>query len=174
MKNSSFSKLSSLFAIAVSSLTALSAPACETNFKVVGSSSLNVWFWHIYDIELKTADGVYRLEQYPLELELTYKRGIDKDDLVKETEKQWQRFELEAQIQERWLATLSEIWPDVEENDRIRFRMCEDQKTQFFFNDQPIGEIEEQQFGKFFSLIWLDSNGPYPKLTKQLLGQSTK
>lgn len=149
-----------------------SALACGQDFKKVGGSSLNVWFWHVYDIELKTADGIYKPEQYPLELELTYKRDIDKDDLVKETQSQWERFDLDSETQDRWLATLSEIWPNVEENDQIRFTVCEDQKTQFFFNGQPIGEIADIEFGKFFSLIWLDSKGPFPKLTSQLIGQT--
>ena len=145
--------------------------ACEGNFKLVGSSNFSVWFWDVYDIELKTPDGKYLLGRYPLELELTYKRDIDKEDLVSETKNQWERYNIDKTIEANWLSLLSEIWPNVSENDRIRFRVCEDFKTQFFFNDAPIGEIIDRDFASYFSLIWLDPKGPYPKQVKRLTGQ---
>ena len=145
--------------------------ACDKGLQVVGKSSFSVWFWDVYDIELRTENGSYFEGNYPLELELTYKRDIDKEDLVSETQNQWQRFELEPVDEKRWLNTLSSIWPNVKKNDRITFRVCEDGMTQFFFNGESIGKIQDREFSRYFSMIWLDSKGPYPKQTLQLIGK---
>lgn len=171
MQKSQLTKILFLLSIIFAGSSSRFVLACESEFKLVGSSSFSVWFWDVYDIELKTPDGNYLLGKYPLELELTYKRNIDKEDLISETKNQWERYKLDKNAEEIWLAKLSEIWPSVNENDRIRFRVCEDSKTQFFFNDAPIGEIVDRDFASYFSLIWLDPKGPYPKQVKRLTGQ---
>jgi hypothetical protein len=163
-----------LVVIAVSFWLSPVANACEGSLKMVGSSSFSVWFWDVYDIELKTTNGTYQEKQYPLELELTYKRDIEKDDLVLETKNQWERFNLDPNDKSRWLDELGSIWPNVKENDRITFRICKSGKTHFYYNDKSIGEIDDLEFGKYFSQIWLNTNGAYPKQTRKLLGLSNK
>jgi hypothetical protein len=171
MNNNQLAKIFIPLALILASLNSWAAIACEGDYKRVGVSSFSVWFWDVYDIELKTPDGKYQPGKYPLELALTYKRDIDKDDLVSETKNQWQRFNLDPATETLWLAKLSEIWPDVKENDRITFRVCEDNKTQFFFNDKAVGAVTDENFANYFSMIWLDPKGPYPKQVKRLTGQ---
>ncbi len=161
----------SLLALPATNITA--SQACDGDYKLIGSSSFSVWFWDVYEIELKTQDGSYTLGHFPLELALTYKRDIDKEDLIAETKNQWERYQLDPEIESQWLAQLDKIWPSVKENDRIAFRICDSQLTKFYFNDKPIGEVSDKDFAKYFSLIWLDPNGPYPKQVKRLTGNSS-
>jgi len=159
--------------IAVHSSLAYGADSCDSPPKLVGSSSLKVWLWDIYDVELKTADGTYQRGSYPLELEVTYKRAFSKKHLLSETEKQWQRFDIESEQEQRWLQSLASFWPDINKKDRVRFRVCADRTTAFYYNDLPIGRIDDLMFGEYFSLIWLDPDGPYPEMTRELTAQSS-
>ena len=136
----------------------------------VGRSSFSVWFWDIYDIELKTPNGIYVAGKYPLTLELTYKREISRIDLVEETLKQWQRFELSENNKKNWAKLLLDIWPNVKAEDKISFYIDNTKVTHFYFNQQFIGKISQADFSEAFSLIWLDQNGPYPEMTRELIG----
>ena len=158
--------------IAVKSHLVYAADACETPPLLVGSSSLKVWLWDVYDVELKTTDGAYQRGIYPLQLEVTYKRTFSKKDLLSETQKQWQRFDLDAQQEQRWLQELNVFWPDISKQDRLRFQICADQTSRFFYNDRAIGRIEDPMFGDYFSLIWLDLDGPFPDMTRELIAQN--
>lgn len=136
----------------------------------VGRSSFSVWFWDVYDIELKTPNGIYVAGKYPLTLELTYKREISRIDLVEETLKQWQRFELSENNKKNWAKLLLDIWPNVKAEDKISFYIDNTKVTYFYFNQQFIGKISQADFSEAFSLIWLDQNGPYPEMTRELIG----
>jgi hypothetical protein len=158
--------------IAAYSGLAYGTDSCESPPKLVGSSSLKVWLWDIYDVNLKTADGTYQRGSYPLQLEVTYKRAFSKKHLISETQKQWQRFDIEPAQEQRWLESLASFWPDINKKDRLRFQVCADQTTKFYHNDIPIGRIDDPMFGEYFSLIWLDLEGPYPDMTRQLTAQT--
>ena len=77
-------------------ISANELPIKELN--VVGRSSFSVWFWDIYDIELRTPSGTYEAGSFPLSLELTYKREISNVELVDETVNQWERFNIRKKI----------------------------------------------------------------------------
>ncbi len=64
------------------------------DLNLVGRSNFSVWFWDIYDIELKTPSGTYEEGKRPLSLELTYKRAISNIELVDETLTQLKRFNI--------------------------------------------------------------------------------
>ena len=170
MRNITLNRLVAIL-IAVYGSLAYAANACKSPPELVGSSSLKVWLWDIYDVELKTADGTFQQGSYPLQLEVTYKRAFSKKHLLSETQKQWQRFNIEPEQEQRWLQSLDSFWPSINKKDRIRFQICADQTTRFFYNDLPIGRIDDPMFGDYFSLIWLDLDGPYPEMTRQLTAQ---
>ncbi len=140
------------------------------SYLLVGKSSFSVLFWDVYDIQLKTPSGIYQSGEAPLILELTYKREISKEDLVAETLKQWKRFELDKKQKQQWAEDLLNIWPNVNEGDEIAFHIDEKRYTQFYYNSKLIGVIPDPLFSEAFSAIWLDADGPYPKMTKQLIG----
>jgi len=165
--------LVSLFLL--SSITKTSEPATtlpETvELPLVGSSSLSVWFFDVYDITLKAPNGIYTAGHFPLNIELIYKRDITAKQLVSETVKQWKRFNLDESDVEAWAELLAKLWPDVKSDDIISFYVDQQKNTYFYFNEEFIGEIKQQGFADAFVCIWLDENGPYPKMTKELIGQ---
>jgi hypothetical protein len=140
--------------------------------ELVGSSTFSVLLWDIYDVSLYTANGDYVIGQVPITIELNYLRDIKRRDLIAETKSQWERFELEALDKKRWLEQLKKIWPNVKEQDTIAFQIDDQHDTRFYFNNAFIGKIEGKKFSYAFSMIWLDSNGPYPKMTRQLIGRN--
>ncbi|MFT5521871.1 MAG: hypothetical protein ACI9IA_002477 [Enterobacterales bacterium] len=142
----------------------------QEKLELVGESKLSFLFWDIYDIKLFAKAGKYIDKQLPIRLELKYQREISSEELVDETNKQWERFELDIERKKDWLNQLKDIWPNVKESDIISFHIDSQNHTWFYFNKNFIGKIEDQEFSRHFSLIWLDINGAYPKITKQLLG----
>lgn len=141
------------------------------DYLAVGQSSLSVLFWDVYDIQLKTPKGRFEYGQFPLILELTYKREITKQQLVAETLKQWKRFSIEENQKQQWAEKLLAIWPDVIDGDNISFHVDDSYTTFFYHNKIFIGEISSARFSTQFLAIWLAPNGPYPKLTKELIGK---
>jgi hypothetical protein len=142
------------------------------DLNVVGRSNFSVWFWDIYDIELKTPSGTYEEGKRPLSLELTYKRVISNVELVDETLTQLKRFNISEEQKKNWAKQLLEIWPSVKPDDKITFYIDTKHVTYFYFNKQFIGEIKQADFSDTFSSIWLDPAGPYPNMTKKLINSS--
>ena len=141
--------------------------------ELVGQSVFSVLFWDIYEISLYSLHGEYSPGQVPLALELTYMRAISSQDLIEETEKQWRRFDLEDADKKRWLEKLELIWPDVKKSDTITFHVSDKNDTTFYLNNTFIGKVEGENFAQAFTMIWLDTSGPFPKMTRQLIGGTT-
>ncbi len=146
--------------------------SAQNDLTVVGRSNFSVWFWDIYDIELKTPSGIYEAGKFPLSLELTYKREISNVELVDETVNQWERFNISENQKKNWAKQLLAIWPSVKPADKITFYIDNEKITYFYFNDQFIGKIDQTGFSDAFASIWLGLNGPYPEMTKKLIGST--
>lgn len=141
-----------------------------TDLKLVGSANLSVWWWDIYNAELYNSEGMYRSNQGPLVLKITYQREIQNDDLLEETAKQWQRFSIPQNKINSWLEQVAPMWPNVAENDTITFYIDNQKHGHFFFNEEFMGSIPDPEFSEHFVNIWLAANGPYPKMTQELTG----
>ena len=145
-------------------------PVISGEQKLVGKYYFSYLFWDIYDVELYTSSGRYSANVSPLSLNFIYKINISSESFVSETEQQWKRFTLSESQKTAWLKRLSKILPDVIENDRVSFQINQSGETLFFHNKKIIGKIEEKSFGKAFVAIWLGKDGPYPDMTKALIG----
>jgi hypothetical protein len=64
---------------------------------------------------------------------------------------------------------LEKIWPDIKEGDSLSLYVSNNKST-FYFNNDLIGEIEQQEFSQLFLDIWLSKNTSEPKLRLELLG----
>jgi len=148
------------------------ALAQTTELQKVGEAHLKVLFWPVYDSRLFTADGSYQPGQSPLRLEIQYLRNIESKDLVERTAAEWQAQQLSHPKQQQWLDTLSQIWPDVAENDVITLELRENQHSHFYVNNTWVGSIEDPAFGQQFLDIWLSPQTTRPAIRQQLLGQS--
>ncbi len=147
-------------------------PTLPQNFKVIGQTRFSVWFWDIYDVTLKNITGQYQKKGYPIILQLDYLRDIKSKELIEETQKQWQRFDIDQAQQTDWLAQLTKIWPDIQQGDSIQFYIDENGDGHFFHNQQLSGSIKDSEFSYHFLNIWVSPDSAYPKMTKKLIGQT--
>ncbi|MGR5541422.1 chalcone isomerase family protein, partial [Vibrio campbellii] len=79
-------------------------------WKRVGSADLDWLFFDVYQSNLFTPDGQYRLSHdvspHPLALTIIYERSITSSQLVEATQDQWQKMGFKPVQFEEWLAQL--------------------------------------------------------------------
>lgn len=139
----------------------------------VGSARLKVLWFEIYDAQLFNVGGRYEGIEGPMLLQLTYKRYISKDALVKETGKQLAASyrNRQAELATR-LSELDAIWRDVREGESISFFLDAQSFGHFYLNQEYIGSIRDRAFSTAFINIWLAKDSDYPKMSRQLRGES--
>ena len=149
--------------------------ACPVEeLKSVGSATLKVFFWTIYSSTLYTADGSYSGIEPDLALQIVYRRSISKNELLDRTEKEWQKSFPSHKSQQIWLSRLEKIWPDVQRDDVIVLRVNRNFDSDFYFNDEFIGAIEDREFTEQFLSLWLSDKSSYPKIRNILIGRSKR
>ncbi len=141
------------------------------DLKEVGKTEMNWLFWKLYDIRLLSADGQYQPQKYPIAIAIRYARDISADQLVSSTIDEWSRQQIDWK--NSWQDALSTIWPDVAEGDEIILRVDQNLRSQFYFNDQNIGTIEDEHFAPAFLSIWLSDNTLKPELRNRLINRIT-
>ncbi|TRX55052.1 chalcone isomerase family protein [Thalassomonas sp. M1454] len=142
----------------------------EYQFTKVGEAELSVLFWSIYNSTLYSLDGSFNENQRPLKLEINYFRDIEAADLISKTAEEWMQQGLNHHNQELWLQQLTNIWPNIKEDDTLTFIVDEHNNSYFLFNKQNIGHINDQEFANHFLAIWLSEKTSRPKLRTKLLG----
>lgn len=163
------------------SLTVFAPTAHATDWlswRKVGSAALTWGPFTVYTSELRTPDGLYHGTEQNQVLIITYKRDIDRDDLVEATRDQWQAqgiLQREPQS-ESWLRMLTSLWPDVTAGTQLAF-VLNDKQGQFWYRASalqktftPLGGVQSQAFSTHFLAIWLDPRTQYPELRQQLIG----
>lgn len=141
------------------------------NFKLVGEAKLEILFWDIYHSRLYSRDGEYLANRYPLALEIEYLRDISAEDLVKRSVKEWKKIGIPATTYQPWLTPMAELWPEIKRGDTLLLVVDNQQRNQFYFNNQLLGGIADHNFGATFLAIWLDDNASFPKLRRKLTGK---
>lgn len=161
-----------------------STPTSQDNqnwdgWKTVGKSSLSWFVFDIYRSELKTPDGIYEettdVSPHPMALLISYLRDISKQQLLDATQEQWQHLGYSSVQQEKWIATLSGILPNVSKGERLIY-ISDGASGQFHFYDVAnqtthLGDITNEQLNDAFLSIWFSPDTEYPKHRKQLLGK---
>ena len=140
---------------------------------MVGQAKLKVLVWEVYDSALFTPSGTWQ-GHAPYQLSLTYLRDIPASKLVEETGKAWQKQGRNHPKLNEWLALLGELWPDITKGDNLVFGLNASGDSVFWFNDSPIGGIDDRDFGPLFGGIWLAPDTPRPELRAQLIGPASK
>lgn len=138
--------------------------------KPVGKTRLKVWFWDVYDAELRTETGAFsNAEQRALQL--SYLRDIKAKDLVDTTAEEWQRLDIAiTDNHQQWLNRLTQIWPNVSKGDCITLVETAAGHAQFFGPEGELGVIESAQFTRDFLAIWLDENSRFKSARNELIG----
>jgi hypothetical protein len=147
------------------------------NLNKVGEGDMNYLFWTIYraelfnNVPLLTGQQVTDAVDDPHQaLRITYYKPISKQALIDATEDQWQLLGFDQQAILPWLASLEQIWPDVEPGDRLTLLVLPAQRSEFYLADRLIGTIQDQAFGDAFLAIWLSEQTSEPRLREKLLG----
>lgn len=151
--------------------SAASPPSPLNGLEKVGEARLSVWFWSIYDSALYTQSGTYQKGQFPQALKIDYLRDIEADELLEQTEEEWQKLGESSEQYSPWLSSLSSIWPDIKEGDQLLLLVDAEQISHFYFNGEPVGQIKDAAFGSAFLRIWLDPQCSYPKVRRKLIGE---
>ena len=149
------------------------AAAANTPLEKCGEAKLTVLFWDIYESSLYTPEGRYTPGIRPLRLEIKYLRDIKAQDLIEQTAKEWRAQGLDDPRHVQWLADLAALWPDVSGNDVITLTIDEASHAHFSFNGRSVGSIEEPDFARDFSGIWLSPLTTRPKIRAALIGSDT-
>lgn len=145
----------------------------------VGSGEMRWFGMEVYDARLLNGSGRFVDVGIdgPMALEITYRRSIPRDRLVKTTEREWNRLERELGLPEQstvqgWLQQLTAIWPDVGPGDRILAISEPGAATRFYGNAGFLGAIDDPAFGAAFLGIWLHPNTRAADLRTALIGES--
>ncbi|WP_062265251.1 chalcone isomerase family protein [Endozoicomonas arenosclerae] len=150
-------------------IESFASSAVWDRWKTVGESQLTWGFWVIYDSELRTPEGIYSPEQSQLALKITYRRNIDKDDLLQATDDQWKHLGIKENRREIWLSELAGIWPDIRKGDHLLF-VLNNGEGFFYQAGKLLGSSIENEHAKAFVDIWLSDETAYPGLRDQLTG----
>jgi|SRR5471030_32462 len=145
----------------------------------VGHATLTWGPFDVYHSQLFTPEGKYRAAQWPQALAIEYLRSIDRKELVKATDEQWEKLGLLPQAQQNgWAAQVEKIWPDVTDGSQITF-LADADGGQFYYRaahsvlTEPVGEHFTPAFRDAFLAIWLSPTTQYPDLRKALIGETT-
>lgn len=146
------------------------------HWRQVGHATLSWGPFDVYDSQLLTPEGHYQAQKWPQALVIDYLRSIDREELTKATEEQWQALGLLEQARENdWLNSVEKIWPDVSNGSEIVFLATEN-GGQFYSRapnsvlTQTIGEPFSPAFRDAFLAIWLSPATQYPDLRNKLIG----
>lgn len=145
----------------------------------VGSASLKVLWFQIYDATLFSQTGDYstavdgQQDATNLALELVYKRDIKSARLVTETERQLAD-RLPKQALTNGLQQVASFWPDIQKADTLTFYMESPDSGHFFYNREHIGHVNAEGFAQAFLNIWIGDDSQYPRLAEQLKGFPSK
>ena len=153
-------------------LSTLSAHAdhIPRDYQLLGSGVLKYAFFKIYDAELYAPERISQL-QAPLLLQLEYPRDIPAERLVKVTFEQMEKQStLIAERAEQWRQQLTDLWPDIKEDDTLSVHYHSDGTSTFYHNHQLLGSVADVDFSYAFIAIWLAENTNAPDLRAELLG----
>ncbi len=143
-----------------------------SNLEPVGTATLRVIFWALYDSTLFTPNGNYQGVEPGLTLQIDYRRKISRKDLINRTRDEWEKMDLYQQDSEQWINLLAEIWPDVQKGDQLAVQVTDSLGSNFYLNGEPAGTIQDSQFTHDFLAIFLSEKSSYPRLRNRLVGQS--
>lgn len=140
--------------------------------QLIGEAELKVWIWPIYQAQLLSQSGDYAPNQYPLQLSLNYLRDIERQQLLDNTAKEWQRLNIcSLNPCQPWLNQLDELWPDIRRGDRLELYAPSPDTAHFYFNGDYLGALQDTGFSEHFLAIWLSRDSRYPKQRRKLIGE---
>ena len=128
---------------------------------------LRIYDAHLWSAEAVTGDGAAQ----PLALVLVYARQLVGEQIASRSLKEMNRIgRIDDEQSARWLAAMTQLFPDVKDGDRLTGIQRPGVGTRFFLNGQFRGEVADAEFTRLFFGIWLSPRTSEPRLREQLLG----
>jgi hypothetical protein len=129
-----------------------------------GLSIYDGWYWS--GAHAWAPNGAYALD-------LHYHRKLEGTSIAERSVAEIERIGgSNAAQRQRWGEAMRRLFPNVRKGDRITGVNVPPGIARFFFNGQPIGEIDDPEFARAFFGIWLDPRTSHPEFRKVLLGTS--
>lgn len=109
----------------------------------------------------------------PLALELIYARSLDGVKIAERSLSEMRRQgDIPADVADRWLAAMKQVFPDVKAGDRITGVNVPGLGVRFFINGRMKEELRDTTFARYFFGIWLSPKTSEPALRDSLLGKA--
>ena len=140
-----------------------------------GQGRLRFLGLQVYDIRLWTIEPALPAQDWPgkaLALEIEYARTFAARMIAERSLDEMRRSgPVAADVADRWLRTMSQVFPDVKPGDRITGVYRPEGLTRFFHNGSLRGEVRDAEFTRRFFGIWLGESTSEPSLRDSLLGR---
>ena len=141
--------------------------------RLQGAGRLTWFSLSVYDARLWAGErfSAAQFEREPLALEIQYARALEGKQIAERSLAEMQRFGTTSEADAaRWLASMTQLFPDVAAGDRITGVHRPGEAARFYFNGKLRGEVREADFARRFFGIWLSPQTSEPKLRLALLG----
>jgi hypothetical protein len=136
----------------------------------VGAGTLRWFGLRVYDAELWARGGVANFS-VPFRLTLRYARALEGRAIAARSDEEIARLGFGSPAQRAaWRDTMRELFPDVAAGDTLSGDYLPGHGARFYYNDRPLGAIEDAEFARAFFAIWLDPRTSAPELRTALLG----
>jgi hypothetical protein len=140
-----------------------------------GSARMRFFTFNVYDAMLWVAPGfsATRYAQSAFALQLSYLRNLDGHAIAERSLVEMRRgASLTTAQEQRWLAAMNAVFPDVKAGDRITGLHQPGVGARFWFNGVTRGAVPDVEFSRLFFGIWLAESTSEPKLRTALLAKA--
>lgn len=142
----------------------------QDNWRLCGEGVFSWSVFRFYKARLLTQTGTFDPRSQFL-LDLDYLRKLPGQQIVSTSIEEIARLtDVDAQRRDQWSASLLQIIPDVSLGDRLLGWFVPGVGVTFYSATQQLGQINDPEFVRAFSAIWLDERTRSPNLRKALLG----
>lgn len=143
---------------------------CDDLWQLCGEGIFSWSVFRFYRARLLTQTGAFDRTK-PFLLDLQYLRALTGQQIVSTSIDEIARlFELSESHRSAWSEALYAMIPNVTLGDRLLGWFIPGSGVQFFSATQPLGHIQDPEFVRMFSAIWLDERTRSPQLRLALLG----
>lgn len=140
------------------------------SWRLCGEGVFSWSVFRFYKARLLTQTGLFD-PAAPFLLDLDYLRKLPGQQIVSTSIDEIARLtDVDAQRRDEWSASLLQIIPDVSLGDRLLGWFVPGVGVTFYSATQQLGQIDDPEFVRAFSAIWLDERTRSPHLRKALLG----
>lgn len=144
--------------------------SCDDLWHLCGEGIFSWSVFRFYRARLLTQTGAFDSTR-PFLLDLQYLRALTGQQIVSTSIDEIARLsDLSAQQRAVWSEALNAMIPNVTLGDRLLGWFVPESGVQFFSATQRLGHIQDSEFVRMFSAIWLDERTRSPQLRLALLG----